>query len=174
MEAAQATAIPEAQVVPQPKQPVVIPAIGVKKGRPMLMPERFGLAEHRRQEFVANLPMDISLKDACDPGYWAHVADQMQPMDHIELRAEDGSWVADLIVAFCDRNYAKVVLKSITKLDEDQSAPAASIKLKVEWKGPQLKYAVIRTSDSQILRSEMRTRDEAVQWMTAHEKTMER
>src|SRR3990167_9140526 len=104
----------------QPRQPVVVPALGIKKESPVLMPERFGLAETKRQDWVANLPMTVTLQQALDSSYWAHVADIMQPLDHIELRAEDGSWVADLIVADCERNYAKFVLKSITKLDEDQ------------------------------------------------------
>ena len=179
MDAAQATAVAPAAtqapaMQPQSKQPVVIPALGVKKDIPRLMPERFGQAENMRHDFVVDLPIKVTLEQALDSGYWSHVADQMQPLDHIELRAEDGSWVADLIVAFCDRNYAKVVLKNITKLDEDRSAPISSIKFKVEWKGPHLKYSVIRTSDDQVLRHDMRTRIEAEQWMADHEKTVER
>jgi len=181
MDAAQATVAPQAQqpaqpVAQQPRQPVVIPALGVKKDKdiPVLMPERFGASEEKRHDFVVDLPISVTLEQAMDPGFWAHVAHEMIPLDHIELRAEDGSWVADLIVAFCERNYAKVVLKSITKLDEDQVAPASSIKHKIEWKGPHLKYSVIRTADSKVMQSQMRTRDEATQWLTAHEKTLER
>lgn len=138
------------------------------------MPERIGLAEEKRQDWVVDLPFAHTLEDALDPGYWAHVAGTMQPGDHIELRAEDGSWRADLVVDFCERNYARVVLKHLLKMQADTQAPTTSIKHKVEWKGNYNRYCVIRTSDEKMLQSGFRTRAEADHWLTEHEKSSER
>lgn len=167
----------EPQVIEAPKtrQPVIPQqALGVTKGVPALMPERMGASEERRHDWVVDLPMTVSLAEACEPSYWAHVADQMTPMDHIEVRAEDGSWVADLIVAYCERNYAKVVVKSLTQLDADHDAPVTSIKHKVEWKGGVHKYCVIRISDDKMLQSGMLKKSDAIAWLTEHERTVGR
>lgn len=143
-----------------------------KLSRPVMMPERIGLAEDKRNDWVATLPHGVTLAEAMDPSYWAPVADTFTPLDHIELRAEDGSEVHFLIVRYSERNYAYVHLDRTVKLVVDQEAPVSSINHKVEWKGPHLQYAVIRTSDSKMLQSGMRKKDDAIAWMTQHEKTL--
>jgi len=146
----------------------------VKKQNPVGMPERMGLAEDKRHDWVFDLPVGLKIEDVLEPSYWAHLASQMDPLDHIEVRAEDGSWVAYLVVAYCERNYAKVKLDRLVKLEDDQEAPITSIKHKVEWKGPHMKFCVIRLSDSAVLQQGMRDKAMANQWMVEHEKTLSR
>ena len=142
--------------------------------RPVLMPERMALREHAFNDWVVDLPMTVSLEQALDPAFWAHVSAQMNPSDHITLRAEDGSWIAYLVVAYCERSFAKVVLDRCVKLDKDTDAPAHTVKHMVDWKGPRMKYAVIRNSDAAVLKEGCVTKDEAVSWMRDHEQTMSR
>ena len=142
-----------------------------KKSKPVAMPERIGLAEDKRHDWVVDIPIGVSLEQLMEPAYWALCAAQMDPMDHIEARAEDGSWVAYLIVAMCERTYAIVVLDRCVKMTADIEKPATAVKHKVEWKGPHMKYCVIRTADSQAIKSEFRTKDEATEWMNNHERT---
>ena len=139
---------------------------------PVLMPERMALRETVINDFVVDLPMSVSLEQALEPSYWAHVSDQMHPGDHVLLRAEDGSWVANLVVAYCERSFAKMRLDRLLKLDADTDTPTETIKHKVDWKGPRLKYCVIRTSDSALLKQECVTKDEAISWMRDHERTV--
>ena len=143
-----------------------------KKSQPMLARERFALSEEQRHDFVVNLPMNLALEDALEPSFWAFCAVDMVPFDHIQVRAEDGSWCAYLIVQSCDRNWARVVLDRTVKMVPSFDAPASSIKHKVEWKGPQLKWSVIRVSDSSVLKKEMQTKEEAAAWMREHERTV--
>lgn len=143
-----------------------------KKSSPVLMPDRMGLSEHKRQDWVVDIPIGVTLEQAMEPSYWAHVAEQMNPLDHIEIRAEDGSYVAELIVSMCERSYARVVLDRVVRLTQEKEAPVESIKHRVEWKGPAMKWCVIRNSDNQVLRQEERTKDEAMRWLDDHEKTM--
>jgi len=146
----------------------------VKKEQPVIMPDRVGLAEHKRHDWVVDVPLGVTVEQATEPAFWAHVAAQMDPLDHIELRAEDGSWVAYMIVAYCERNYAKVVLDRVVKLEANHEIPMASRKHSVEWKGPHLKWSVIRMSDREVLKSGMSSKGEAANWMTEHEKTIGR
>lgn len=157
------------QQEPKPEKPK-----GNGKDHPVLMPDRFGEAEFKTHHFIADAEVGTTIEQVMDPAYWAHVAQQMDPFDHIEVRAEDGSWIAYLIVKACERNYAKVVLDRVVKLEGDMEIPASSMKHKVEWKGPHHKHCVIRISDSQMVSSGHKSRFEAETWMRNHERGMEK
>lgn len=144
-----------------------------KKRVAVIMPARCGLAESKRQDWVIDAELGHTVDDIQDPAYWGHIAASMSPLDHIEVRAEDGSWLANLIVRYCERNYAKVHLVDVINLDINTDAPASSIKHKVEWKGPHNKFCVIRVSDAQLLHSGCKTREEASSWLKSHEKGLE-
>jgi len=135
------------------------------------MPERAGFAEDKRHDWVMDIPSGVSLEQIMEPSYWSMVSAQMDPMDHIEARAEDGSWIAYLIVTICERNYAQVVLDRVVKLQFNDEIPSESIKHRVEWKGPHHKFCVIRLSDSQMLHSGEKSKELAFAWMQNHEKT---
>lgn len=142
---------------------------GNGKGSPVLMPDRFTEGEARRRDWIADVEFGISPEQVMEPAYWAHVAKDMVAGDHIEVRSEDFSWVAFLIVRFAERTYAEVVLDRLVRM-EPVMQPAASAKHKVEWKGPHRKFTVIRISDSAILQEGFKTRPEADAWMMNHEK----
>lgn len=143
---------------------------GNGKSSPVLMPERVGLADAKRHDWVVDAEYGVTLEEVLQPSYWSHVAPRMVPGDHIEVRAEDFSWVAYLIVHFAERTYANVVVDRVVTIDKAQDLPAVSIKHKVEWNGPHHKFAVIRISDSQMLQSGFTTRGLADEWMRNHEK----
>lgn len=145
------------------------PAVTVKKKQAqVLMPDRFGLVGQKQNMFVVDLPFGVTEEDFMDPGYWAHVADQMQPLDEIKVRAEDGSFVVYLLVAWCERNFAKVVFDRRVECTVSKEAPVNSVKHRVEWKGPHMKFCVIRNSDSSVLR-EGETKDGAARWLREFE-----
>lgn len=151
----------EAQAVAQQK-----PA---RREEPVLMPERCQLAEYKRRDWVADVEVGRSVADVLKPSYWAHMAPQFQPYDHIEARADDGKWVAFLIVQYCEKSYAKVVIDRVIEFKENAEVPSASVAFKVDWKGPHYRFAVIRNSDSQMIHSGCKTREEASEWMKNHE-----
>ena len=141
-------------------------AAAVKKApSPVLMPDRFGDQESKQHVFVVDLPATVALDDALQPSFWAHVSEQMQPFDEIKIRAEDGSFIAYLVVGWCERNFAQVILDRVVQLTVDREAPVNSVKHRVEWKGAHLKFCVIRNSDDKVLREGERTKDEAARWL---------
>ena len=140
--------------------------------KPVAMPERFGLAEHKRNDWVLEVPVSVSLEQAMESSYYAHIAAQMEPLDNVQLCAEDGSWVADLVVQFCERNYARVVLKTLTKLEPTRDAPASSVEHRVEWKGPALRWCVIRNSDNKIIKDGLRSKELGHAERLEHEKSI--
>ena len=149
------------------------PATEVKKTRALaLMPERFGVAEYKRNDFVANVESHVTKQDLLEPGFWAHVSGEMQPFDQIQVRPDDGSWVAYLIVLFAERNYARVIMDRFIEVQMNTQAPRTSIKYMVDYKGTQKKWSVIRTADAAIVHEGEASRENAENWMRNHEKAM--
>ena len=145
-------------------------AATAKKSSPTIMDDRFGLAEHKRNDWVADAELGVTLDDIQDPAYWAHVSKQMNPYDKIEVRFDDGKLIAHLRVIVCERNYAKVQLIGVEEIKQNAEAPQGSLKHKIEFKGAHLKHAVIRLSDSAVLQSGFKTREEAEVWLRSYER----
>jgi hypothetical protein len=142
------------------------------QGSPVIDQTRMRLAEYDRQDWVANIQFGVTIEDIQTPGYWAHLASQLKPYDHIEARAEDGSWIAYLVVTGCDRAWAKVAVDRVIKLTTADVALSQEPQHKVEWKGPQYRFSVIRLSDSEKIKDGFMTKDEAHAWMVEHERVV--
>lgn len=140
-----------------------------EKRSPIISPDRMRLAEYERQDWVANVEYGITLDDIREPGFWAHMASQMRPYDHVEVRAEDGSWVAYLIVTGCDRTWAKVCVDRVVNLTTKDVSLSQEARHEVVWKGPHHKWAVIRLSDSEMVKNEFADKEAASAWMREHE-----
>lgn len=135
-------------------------------------PTRMHLSEYKRQEWVCNSELGTTIEDIQRPDYWSHMAALMNQYDHIEVRVDDGAWVAYLLVTSCERNWAKVKLLEKYDLVDDMSAPVISIKHRVEHKGPHLKWCVIRVSDGERVQSELGSKEAANEWLRNHEKAI--
>ena len=143
----------------------------VVKSKPTILPEKMGLAESKRHDWVVDIDPSRSIDEIIDPEFWAHVAAQFDPLDTIEARWEDGSRIVHIRVRYCERTYAKVKVTSVEELgDVISEIPASSRKHRVEWKGPVLRFAVIRNSDSMVLQSGFKERSVADSWLIEHEK----
>lgn len=143
-----------------------------KKAQPTLTSGRFKLAEGVRNVWAANLEYGLTLEDILAPSYWAFVAPQLTPYDQIEARAEDGSWVAYLIVTGVDRTWARVAVDRVVKLTTSDVSITQAAAHDVVWKGPQLKYTVVRLSDSAKIKEGFKTKDEAAFWLREYERTV--
>ena len=142
----------------------------VKKRALILNPQRMGLAEQLRQDWVVNAEEGTVIEDVLEPGYWSHMASQMQPYDHVEVRLETGEWILELIVTSVGRNWAMTHVKAKHDMAPSaESMPPAS-KYKVKWRGVQHKHCVVRVSDNEILQAGCSTAKEASEWMANYER----
>lgn len=135
-------------------------------------PMRMRLAEYERQDWVANAPENTDPEDLKDPAFWSHMASNFKPYDRIEVRADDGSWIAECRVLMCERTWAKVAVLHVHKLSSVSSAKAPS-KYRVEFKGPHRKWSVIRGSDGEYVKDGLNTKDDADTWLRDHEKNLQ-
>jgi hypothetical protein len=138
----------------------------------ILNPQRIGLAEQMRQDWVVNAEEGTAINDVLDPAYWAHCSGRMQVYDRVDVRLETGEWLLELIVLDVGRNYARMFLaKHHEFVDTDLSAPVGAITHKVQWMGPQRKHGVVRLSDSAVIQEGIPTKEAAAQWLDAYLKT---
>jgi len=136
----------------------------------ILNPQRMGLAEQLRQDWVVNAEQGTTVPDVLDPQYFAHMASQLQQLDHIEVRLETGEWVLELLVTGVGRNYAQVHLLHKYDLQPTDESVAPAAKHRVEYKGPQQKHIVLRVADGAILQSGFDKKVLALEWLANYEK----
>ena len=121
------------------------------------------------------IPKDVPIEALLDPAYWAHRAMKLKPMDEMRARAEDGTWVARLIVLDCSRTWARLkVLDKWTLTTGDVALTQASAeevkaladKHKVIHRS-QHKWSVVRIADGAVLHAGEAAREGAEAWLDA-------
>lgn len=140
----------------------------LKKGQPVnsILPGEFGLAEHKRRDWVADIKPQVAVDEVCKPEFWPHVSDQLQPLDKIECRWEDGSKIVHLRVTQCDGHFIRV-----QKVGEEDlggfgtDVPADFERYEIQYKGPSKKFIVVRKSDKAIVSENNPTKLAAAQWI---------
>lgn len=138
---------------------------------PMLRESRLRLAEFARQVHHVVPEDGTKFEDILREEFWAMVSHKFKPCDLIEVHAEDGSYFAQLYIRAAGRNWAKVAL--INRVDlEPAGAAIGSTEYEATWKGPHHKFAVVRLSDSQIIKSGFDTREAAGEYIKSHQKAM--
>lgn len=118
----------------------------------------FHHAEFVGKRYVCKVAADLSFDEVLKPSFWTHVGQMLRQWDHIEIRPEDCSYVADLVVVEAGPLFAKVALVSKTKLEVKAEDPAA---LTVEFVGG--KHRVRRGSD--VMKDGFATKKDAERWI---------
>lgn len=139
----------------------------------MLPPQRIQLAETWRQDWVVNAEVGTQIEEVLDPGYFALMCGAFQPMDRIEIRAESGDWLAELVVLQVERTWCRTHLLHFYKLagavgDLPQAAP----RHKIEHKGTMKKWTVIRIADGATIQDGFATKEQANAWLGTYERTI--
>lgn len=130
-------------------------------------PNGLQLAEHRRNVWVVTAATGVKPEDLLEPSYWAHHSGKLAPNDHIEVRAQDGTWYQELIVMDSSRAYARVTPKipvvRFTTVDVSMSQTAQT-GYEVLHRGPR-KWSVVRQKDRAVMFEEGAGRDIAETWL---------
>lgn len=137
----------------------------------ILNPQRIGLRENKRQDWAVDAEEGTTVQDVLDAQYWAHMASQFAPYARVEVLEETGAWMLDLVVINCGRNWAQVhVLHRYDLVERSETMPSAT-KHKVEWKGPSLKFCVIRLADGEMIQKDLPSKVAASEWLASYERS---
>jgi len=127
------------------------PATEAAKRAVILTEPRIKGAEYERNTWVVNAEQGTTVSDVLEPLYLSCVSQRLSPYDRIEVRIDTGEWMLELLVLGCGRNFAKVCLLHKHELEPTEFELPAAQKHKIEWKGPQHKWCVIRLADGEML-----------------------
>lgn len=129
--------------------------------------------------FVRNVwsvtpPAGEPFKNLASPEYWCHIGAMLKPGDRIDAMPEDGTWFAELLVLSSARLWAKVHVLSHHDLQgaKEDMPLTDDENHTVSWKGPIAKFAVIRKSDSTIIKEGFSTKLDGYQWLEGHLKSL--
>ena len=138
-----------------------------------ITPERMQPEEFARTSWFITAHFGTAVEDLLAPGYWAGMAQKMKVSDKIEAWVDDGTWIAELRVLEVAHNWARVIILSQHRLDSPEALrPAVAEEYRVEWKGPHLKFCVVRTRDGAYLSKVHRNREVAEDALRALQRTM--
>lgn len=140
----------------------------------MLPPQRIQLAETWRQDWVVNAEAGTKIEEVLDPAYFALMCTQFQPYDRVEVRLETGEWVAELMVIRVERTWCRVRMLQVYKLVDEvaEMPPQAAPRHKVEHKGTQKKWTVIRIIDGAAVQEGFASKELALEWLAGYERTI--
>jgi hypothetical protein len=140
------------------------------KPQPQLHPSRFALAQHKRNIYFITPADGTTLEEVLDPLYWSHVAARLRPTDRVEVHAEDGSFFAELFVREAGRQHARLVPLRVIEFEQLKQEPDRG-GFAVQWKGPHLRWCVVRLADNQIVKGECGAKDEAMLWLASNNRS---
>ena len=124
-----------------------------------LSPTGMKQAEFARNVWSCIAQHGISLEDIKLPEFWAHHARSLNQWDKIEVRAEDGSYFAELLVTQVAETFARVETLSVHLLSNVRKSTV--VDLEVAWGGPNHKWRIIRKSDKAVVQAHFDSEQEA-------------
>jgi hypothetical protein len=133
---------------------------------------RHKLADYERNVWVANTEAGVSLDEIRKPEFFAHVAAKLKPWDRIEVRPDDETFYAELLVRSAGKNWAVTTLIQFTDLapKEEQAKPQEGYR--TEFGGPHHKWRVLRLSDKEVVSKGHTDQASADAWLVEHMKAM--
>lgn len=118
----------------------------------------FFYSEFVSKRYVCKVPAELSFDEVLKPSFWTHVGQMLKPWDRIEVRPEDLSYIAEVVVVEAGPLFAKVALvdkRALEVKSEDASA------LTIEFVGG--KHRVRRGSD--VMKGDFATKKDAQRWV---------
>lgn len=137
-----------------------------------MKPTRLQLAEHAVSAHYHVPEFGVSLTDVCQPAYWTHVSRTLRPGDKIEILSPTGDWWAMLIVRMTGKVEASVSVLQHVVLEKPDEITTPASPYEVKWRGPSVKFSVIRKEDGGVVKENFESKDAANQWVKNHMKAM--
>lgn len=132
---------------------------------------RWSGLEYKCRQFQATIPQEHTIEQIMIPAYWSIVANELTPYNEIRALAEDGSWVAYLIVNEVGTNYARVTLDRMIEMDRfdpNVKEKVDTSDYRVVYRGEHFRWSVKRISDNAWIHEFAQSRGAAHAWLNEH------
>lgn len=133
----------------------------------VLSPVKFQLFEFHNNCFSAIAAPGTKPEILRNPTFWAHIADQLKQFDRIEVKCEDATWWADVIVLSVSKGAAKVEILNQVVFGQKVELKTASMD-PANYKAEFLtgdKWRVLRTLDNEVMVKGLDTEQLAQDWI---------
>lgn len=132
-----------------------------------------------RVNIRAIVPKAHNIDDIMNPTYWSMVAGKFglpgnSLFPRVEAIAEDGSWLADLVVSDFSNSFAAVTVLSYVELASASGLGDVPSGYEVTFAGYQDKWVVIRKSDDRMIETGLKNQAEAKLALQEHLKAIGR
>lgn len=109
-----------------------------------------------------------TVEDALESDFWSHVTKRIRPYDTFRLIAEDGAYVAEIIATTAASTFVKMV--EMWRWERDDSSEAAVADegpqvAYVKYRGPSLRWCVLRSADHEPLKENLQEKPDAENWL---------
>jgi len=134
-----------------------------KEQKPALpvRPTEFGRAQHQYTRHNAVIPTGMGKDDLTRSDLWDHVAHQLSMYDEVRAIAENGSFVAQMIVTFKHANKVLLEITSFTQLEKVSFEEQAGLdRYNVKQRGVK-KWCIIDNNDGSVVEELIPTQAEA-------------
>ncbi len=104
----------------------------------------------------AVLSAETTLDDATDPAFWSNHAHVVRASDEIRIEWDDGrglvrAFVRQVSGAGTNMSRVAIAIESTCDFDPIRQLPAAAGGYGIEFRGPHLKFVIVRLSDTKIV-----------------------
>lgn len=125
-------------------------------------------AEYKRNLWALTADRAVAPHMLLQPSFWAHVGARLKVGDRIEVSAFDGAWLVELLVRSSSRTEARVVMLTfhdLNKADRAAKELTEGDPLEAIYKGPTLKWCVVRKSDGARMVEKLDGKEQAENWI---------
>lgn len=130
-----------------------------------MKPTKLFSAEHSVIVWHYTVPEGVSPDDLVTPEFWTHVAGQLRQGHRIEVSAIDGTWWGMLYVRHASKGEARVQFLQRVDLGDVEALPSAESPFEAKWRGPQVRWSVIRKSDGEVIKEHLPEKADALRYI---------
>ena len=131
-----------------------------------LLERNFGLAEQRRNIWLATANGAMTEDDVLAHGFWAHISRHIQPCDEIIVIHESNEWRMWLNVLSVGKTGANVgvLLRSDWREIAGEALDSGD-SFTVRWRGPYDRYGVVRKETGEVIKAGFQTKEAALEFL---------
>lgn len=137
-----------------------------------LVRARIAAADFVRNRFAVSPEAGTTIDEVMLPEYTANITDTLKRWDIIEVRPDDETYYAELLVKTAERTGATFWLVHFVELAGKAQDAKDDDQFVVGWGGPHQKHRVLRKTDNTVLQSGFSSSAEARAWAETHTKAM--